>query len=242
MRDIGKNIKTIRQSKEMTQEALAEALFVTRQTVSNYENGRSRPDLDMLLRIAEVLETDVNTLLYGPPIPQSKKETYKWAMISSGLLLAVWVLYFSAIAIFQGDFFAYIVSGRSFSNLALLPAGMFMLGWVMLHGLHFFGGLKQLPVEKGKIARIVLGIIGCLIFAVPLPMIIFLGVATVRSILENSVVMSFPYIPVYQELFYGIYFIIRYAPFSYSILGGLFWLVGMPRIERKTDREDTSLR
>lgn len=49
MRDIGKNIKALRKKKGMTQEALAEALFVTRQTVSNYETGRSRPDLDMLV-------------------------------------------------------------------------------------------------------------------------------------------------------------------------------------------------
>ena len=54
MRDIGKNIKTLRMAKGMTQEDLAAALFVTRQTVSNYENGRSRPDLDMLLNIAQV--------------------------------------------------------------------------------------------------------------------------------------------------------------------------------------------
>ena len=41
MRDIGKNIKGLRERRGMTQEALAEALFVTRQTVSNYETGVS---------------------------------------------------------------------------------------------------------------------------------------------------------------------------------------------------------
>ena len=68
MRDIGKNIKALRTAKGMTQEDLA-ALFVTRQTVSNYENGRSRPDLDMLLNIAQVLDTDATAILYGPPQP-----------------------------------------------------------------------------------------------------------------------------------------------------------------------------
>ena len=57
MKDIGKNIKAIRQTKGMTQNDLADALYVTRQTVSNYENGRSQPDLDMLLKIAEILES-----------------------------------------------------------------------------------------------------------------------------------------------------------------------------------------
>ena len=42
MRDIGKNIRDLRQQKHLTQEELAEQLFVTRQTVSNYENGRTR--------------------------------------------------------------------------------------------------------------------------------------------------------------------------------------------------------
>ena len=71
MRDIGKNIKTLRIQRNMTQDELAEKLFVTRQTVSNYETGRSRPDVEMLAKIAEVLETDANTVLYGPaPAPE----------------------------------------------------------------------------------------------------------------------------------------------------------------------------
>ena len=61
MRDIGKNIKQLREENKLSQEQLAEKLFVTRQTVSNYETGRSRPDVEMLKKIAEVLDTDVNT-------------------------------------------------------------------------------------------------------------------------------------------------------------------------------------
>ena len=37
MRDIGKNIRQLRTEKNMTQDELARKLFVTRQTVSNYE-------------------------------------------------------------------------------------------------------------------------------------------------------------------------------------------------------------
>lgn len=41
MRDIGKNIRYYRAKKGYSQEQLAQLLFVTRQTVSNYETGES---------------------------------------------------------------------------------------------------------------------------------------------------------------------------------------------------------
>ena len=58
-------IKSIRLYRGMTQEELARKLFVTRQTVSNYETGRSNPDIETLKRISEILEVDVNDIIYG---------------------------------------------------------------------------------------------------------------------------------------------------------------------------------
>ena len=66
MGDIGKSIRQLRIQNHMTQDELAQKLFVTRQTVSNYENGKSKPDVEMLERIAEVLHTDIQTVIYGP--------------------------------------------------------------------------------------------------------------------------------------------------------------------------------
>lgn len=65
MRDIGRNIRAARIHRQMIQDTLAEQLHVSRQTISNYETGRSRPDIDMLLSVAETLDTDVHPLLYG---------------------------------------------------------------------------------------------------------------------------------------------------------------------------------
>ena len=59
------NLKKIRKDKCYTQEILAEKLNVVRQTVSKWEKGLSLPDVDMLSKIANVLETDVNILLDG---------------------------------------------------------------------------------------------------------------------------------------------------------------------------------
>lgn len=66
MENLGKNIRLLRVQRKMSQDQLAEALHVTRQTVSNYETGRSRPDVEMLAKLAEVLDVDIKELLYGP--------------------------------------------------------------------------------------------------------------------------------------------------------------------------------
>ena len=60
---LSENIKVVRKSKGLSQEELAIKLHVVRQTVSKWENGLSVPDSDMLLTIAEALETPVSTLL-----------------------------------------------------------------------------------------------------------------------------------------------------------------------------------
>ena len=93
MRDIGKNIRELRCAKGLTQEELGERLHVTRQTVSNYENGRTRPDIDMLLDIAAALDTDSNSLLYGTPQMENRRREYRRLAVSAGLFLILFICY-----------------------------------------------------------------------------------------------------------------------------------------------------
>ncbi len=65
------NIKSIRKSKGLSQEELAERLNVVRQTVSKWEQGLSVPDADLLIAISEVLDTPVAVLL-GECVPEEK--------------------------------------------------------------------------------------------------------------------------------------------------------------------------
>lgn len=92
MANVGKQIKKLRTAKKMTQDQLAEQLFVSRQTVSNYEMGKSNPDIDMLVRIAEVFETDVNNLIYGPPSQESRRGQIMYLSIFAGLTVVLGVL------------------------------------------------------------------------------------------------------------------------------------------------------
>ena len=60
---LNENIKTFRKAKGLSQDELAIQLNVVRQTVSKWENGLSVPDSEMLVKLANTLETTVNALL-----------------------------------------------------------------------------------------------------------------------------------------------------------------------------------
>ena len=60
---IGNNIKKLRTAQGLTQDQLAERLFVTRQTISSWERSASHPSLEQLEAIAAALGEDVMTLL-----------------------------------------------------------------------------------------------------------------------------------------------------------------------------------
>ena len=60
---LNENIKKFRKSKGLSQEELAIKLNVVRQTVSKWENGLSVPDSDMLITLADELDTSVSVLL-----------------------------------------------------------------------------------------------------------------------------------------------------------------------------------
>ena len=62
---LGENIKYHRQNKGYTQEAVANHLHVTRQTISKWEKNYSVPDADLLVKMAEMFEIETSSLL-GP--------------------------------------------------------------------------------------------------------------------------------------------------------------------------------
>lgn len=234
MRDIGKNIRDIRKAKGMTQDALAAALFVTRQTVSNYENGKSRPDMDMLLQISDILETDMNAIFYGPPIPQCKKDGYRWLKISGSVVLVVTVLYWALCLLFPKEsYWGWEHALRLVNQLVMFPTVMFSLGWFVVHCLSVTAGLQQLKAGKMPLVRGMVLVVLILLALIPVPMIVFYLVVAYRSYVYHFVSMSFPYIPVYRECFQAIIFVIDKMPVVYALLGGVAWLLGWPIVRKQ---------
>ena len=70
---IGENIRRFRKEHDLTQEALAERLGVTYQSVSRWENGTTYPDLELLPAISELLSVTVDELIGMPKIEKEKR-------------------------------------------------------------------------------------------------------------------------------------------------------------------------
>ena len=60
---IGNQIMSIRRERQLTQEQFGSLFHVTRQTVSNWENGKSYPDLQLLVAISDQFGISLDTLL-----------------------------------------------------------------------------------------------------------------------------------------------------------------------------------
>ncbi len=63
--EIGKQIKKHRSELSLSQEEFADKIFVTRQTVSNWENDKSYPDINSLVLMAEVFGVSLDSLVKG---------------------------------------------------------------------------------------------------------------------------------------------------------------------------------
>lgn len=63
--NFGLRLKDLRNKKGLTQEALGDKLFVSAKTISSWEANRTEPSLDLIVRLAEVLECSYSSLIYG---------------------------------------------------------------------------------------------------------------------------------------------------------------------------------
>ena len=72
---IGKRISTRRKELKLTQNELAESLFVTHQAVSKWENGKSLPTIDILVLLTKKLDISIDYLLDDTDIDQLDYET-----------------------------------------------------------------------------------------------------------------------------------------------------------------------
>lgn len=148
MNDLGKRLRERRIALGMTQDELAARLFVTRQTISNYERGLSEPDLDMLLRLAETMQTDTAALLgTGTATGKvSRKKELLPFLFGLGLTAGAAVLFF----LLERQTFVwkstnYDVIPYERVMLLMMPLVYLLLGWTIAQGEACLTALPTLP-------------------------------------------------------------------------------------------------
>ncbi len=131
MHIISKNIKELRLEHGWTQQEMADMLYVTRQTVSNWENGKALPDVETLLQIAEKLNIDVNELVYGKKHPDEKLKkdvlnTLKWlGLLFVGYIIVAQIHRKIAVA-------TYLSFGKLFIYVTVRPLILFFIGMLLI--------------------------------------------------------------------------------------------------------------
>lgn len=63
--ELGKQIKTKRSELNLSQDELADRIYVTRQTISNWENDKNYPDIHSLLLLSNVFHISLDELIKG---------------------------------------------------------------------------------------------------------------------------------------------------------------------------------
>ncbi len=141
MRDIGANIHRARVRRKLTQDDLAQTVHTTRQTISNYETGRSRPDVETLQRLADALGVELTELLDGEPSPDARRAALRRLCLMG------------AVALMQAGLWAYLhaVCLRQYQRGDMAPLAAMLvaeplllcaLAWTLLQALHMVTRLQ----------------------------------------------------------------------------------------------------
>lgn len=74
--DLGNQFKRYRNELEISQERLAEKNYVSKQSISNWENNKNYPDINSMIRLSEVFQISLDILIKGD-VEKMKKEISK---------------------------------------------------------------------------------------------------------------------------------------------------------------------
>lgn len=111
--EFNEKLQLLRKQQEMTQEQLAEKLFVSRTAVSKWESGKGYPNIDSLRNLAEVFSVSIDELLSGEELMEAAESEKRQTLRGmQGLLFGILDLLaagFFFIPLFsqkEGDYFA----------------------------------------------------------------------------------------------------------------------------------------
>lgn len=83
----------------MTQEQVAEKIMVSRQTISNWENGKSLPDIISIINLSDLYQISIDELLKGDKRMKEKLEKDEKVAKGNKRLILITAIIFIVVAI-----------------------------------------------------------------------------------------------------------------------------------------------
>ncbi len=141
MNNISDNLKRIRKEKNLTQQQMADILFVTQQTISNWEQGKAIPDLPVLMDVADRLDVEIYELLDDESPKKNIHKTDKKEVIICFVLTVVITAAYIVTAFYDYKPM-YFMDGRIklISRYLLCPYSLFFI---------FYTAVKFYSMKKG---------------------------------------------------------------------------------------------
>jgi transcriptional regulator with XRE-family HTH domain len=177
--EFNQKLKELRQQKGLTQEELANALFVSRTAISKWESGRGYPNIESLKRLAQLFSVTVDELLSGEQLlniaeQDNKQKENRFRDLTFGLLDI------SSLMLFFLPFFAQKIGGTiqevSLLSLTAISPYLKIAYFVLITSILIFGILtlalqnyscKFWLLAKNKIS-LILNILCTLLFILSL--------------------------------------------------------------------------
>ena len=156
--EFNEKLQELRKSKGLTQEELAEALYVSRTAISKWESGRGYPSIDSLKEISKFFSVTIDELLSGEKLMSiAEKENKANIQRICNLLLGivdVLSVMLIILPLYPKPVGGYIYSVNLFEYMESASV-IKMIYWILFLALIVVGGVKialtQLNIEKGQI-------------------------------------------------------------------------------------------
>lgn len=132
--ELGEQLKAYRQKVPLSQEELANRVYVSRQTISNWENNKTYPDVNSLVLLSEVFQVSLDQLIKGD-IDAMKEVIRKEEIDKMKRYGAIYTVLLIAVAVSAVPFFMWL------GTWAFIP-------WGILFAAAMYYALKVEKVKK----------------------------------------------------------------------------------------------
>ena len=140
--NIGEQINNLRKQHGLSQDDFANLFNVSRQTISNWENGKSLPDIVSIIRMSDLYDVSLDELLKGDKVLMEKIEKDAMAVkVEKKIIKFAWISIVLGVIV--------IILGNIFEDNPVIDFINGALPWILL-GLMLLFAMLYLNKENRK--------------------------------------------------------------------------------------------